>query len=534
MGDNSIKSNVCGLGGKGCALGDYPVCDRHQMIGVSKLPGEAPTNPGELRSWVDRWVKTVGNYGGVCQQSGIWSVYYGKRKSAPLGEAPLTPQAAGPAKAETNQEIEDVDEESTGWKTYLAIASASIFLCLGLVAGGALAWKRISKWRASKPIAKAPPPPLSEEEPIKPEAVAPETAKPEAAQPEEAAEAAREVSLEPVPIGPKAISDGPYKKGDPMPEGVIKAIGSIEQGFSTLSPNIQMEIAKGIWHEATRSENIMRLLFRDGRLTVDALNHWRSIAHDIESSVERQLIGDREVTLGEKILPDNFQGNAEDYIPGIIEEMRKIDTLFAKLPLDSQTRIASNIAQMPKTFQDGKLTVYAVRIGHGLTLGSAREREMASEVPAKATANPDQPRVSKPVTRRIDAKREGAIIHEKLMREFPDAKGAPFSFPSLDEGEREIIVEGILMQIEDSVEMGTWKEHFVEVKGKKRAFKPGALGKFLERHLEAANHSSLEGFRGLRRAETKRALERGDARDNNRKSPPPTRLADKPHGKSVK
>lgn len=138
----------------------------------------------------------------------------------------------------------------------------------------------------------------------------------------------------------------------------------------------------------------MRLLFRDGRFTVDALNHWRALVSAFGNSFERQLIGDGDVTFGEQILPDDFQGNAEDYVPRIVEELNKIDTLFAKLPLDSQTRIAWNISKLPQSFQDGRLTLYAVQIGHGLARGYSREPAPAPE-PPRFKAPPPKGRVTR-------------------------------------------------------------------------------------------------------------------------------------------
>ena len=202
--------------------------------------------------------------------------------------------------------------------------------------------------------------------------------------------------MEPVPLGPIAIGEGPYKRGDPMPESVMKVIASIEHGFSTLPQIIQSHTLKEFWSAATYSEENMRLFFRDGRFTIDALFHWRALISSFGNSFERQLIGDREITFGEKVLPDGFQGNTEDYIPKIIEEMRAIDTLFAKLPLDSQTRIAWNVAQLPQSFQDGKLTLYAVHLGHGLARGYSREPAPAPQpVPPPFKAPPPKGRVAR-------------------------------------------------------------------------------------------------------------------------------------------
>ena len=49
------------------------------------------------------------------------------------------------------------------------------------------------------------------------------------------------------------------------------------------------------------------------------------------------------------------------------------------------------------------------------------------------------------------------------------------------------------------------------------------------------DHSSLEAFRSMRDAKTRRVPERSDARrDNSRKAPPPPRPTDKSRGKHAK
>jgi hypothetical protein len=202
--------------------------------------------------------------------------------------------------------------------------------------------------------------------------------------------AAGEIPLEPVPIGPVAIGKGPYKEGDPAPEGIAKAIDSIERGFSNLPPKLQSQIVEDIWSAATSSEENMRLLFRDGRLTLSALSTWRA---GIGKSFLRILIGDREPTLGNRIFPDDFQGDAMEYLPGVIEEMRVIDTLFARLQSDVQERIAKAIITYQRSpFQDGKLTAEGVMIGHGLARGLAKKvAHVAPPVSASRPAEPIKP-----------------------------------------------------------------------------------------------------------------------------------------------
>jgi len=82
MGKTYPTTGVCGFEGKICQLKDYPQCDEMRMIGARPLPGTPPEDDKELAKWVDRWVESVKNIGGICKYaSGAWGIYSGNRPS---------------------------------------------------------------------------------------------------------------------------------------------------------------------------------------------------------------------------------------------------------------------------------------------------------------------------------------------------------------------------------------------------------------------------------------------------------------------
>ena len=111
MGEDILKTNVCGLNGRTCGLDDYPGCDNRTMGPMNELPMEEGAS-------VNEWVKTLDGVGGVCNAGGgLWKVYYRSDGTPLMQDAPETTPAEEPKPAAPAVEpaVEDEAEDSRGW-----------------------------------------------------------------------------------------------------------------------------------------------------------------------------------------------------------------------------------------------------------------------------------------------------------------------------------------------------------------------------------------------------------------------------------